>query len=168
MSRVVTAPPENHAARVLDLSVIRYSRVWEDYELLLGGLGPIRAGRDVVLSIASSGDNVLNLLLAGPPKAIIAFDMSPAQIAFCRLKIAAARALPRHHDFVWFLGIVNYRGNIDDGKTSEEREEGVIEGPGGGVVLASTRREWPPLSVQFHSSQPPVALSRPEPCERYG
>ena len=111
------AMKENEAARSLDLNVVRYSRVWEDYKLLLGGLR-VRRGQDVILSIASSGDNVLNLLLEEPKK-ILAFDMSPAQIAFCKLKLAAVLALRHHQDFVWFLGMENKKQAGPDSQTSE-------------------------------------------------
>ena len=121
----MSAHTSNQAAAALDLSVVRYSRVWEDHALLLGGLRV--APTDVVLSIASAGDNVLNILLAGAKK-VIAFDMSPAQIAFCRLKIAAVQALAQHADFVWFLGLVEARGckeeesvDIDEGSGNDRR-----------------------------------------------
>eukprot|EP00946_MAST-07B_sp_MAST-7B-sp1_P003796 g3796.t1 len=110
----------NQAARALDLSVVRYSRVWEDHALLIEGLR-VTPDTGVVLSIASSGDNVLNLLLAGAQK-VIAFDMSPAQIAFCRLKFAAVRALTGHSDFVWFLGMVEQRAGKSLESSAHSRE----------------------------------------------
>ena len=126
---VMTSVTQNQAAVALDLSIVRYSRVWEDHALLLGGLKV--APTDVVLSIASSGDNVLNILLAGAKK-VIAFDMSPAQIAFCHLKIAAARSLTLHADFVWFLGLVEARGNGGGGVGMDSGSNAEDGGSGGG------------------------------------
>ena len=78
---------ESEVAKELDLSVIRYSKVWEDHRILSQAL-QIQPD-DVVLSITrlqpllssashnlhclyclpcSSGDNVLNLLLDKPKK----------------------------------------------------------------------------------------------------
>jgi S-adenosylmethionine-diacylglycerol 3-amino-3-carboxypropyl transferase len=83
------------------LGEIRYARVWEDHRLVEEGLaiGP----DDDVLSIGSAGDNVLNLLLR-EPRGVTAVDVSPAQIALVRLKLAAIRHLP-HADFIALLGL---------------------------------------------------------------
>ncbi|MFF9471590.1 DUF3419 family protein [Streptomyces roseolus] len=78
-----------------------YSEVLEDE-------GPIRswlrAGPgDTVLSIASGGDNVLNLALDGPAK-VYGLDISPAQTAYCRAKSAALGGLP-HDAAMRLLGV---------------------------------------------------------------
>ena len=72
---------KSEVAEQLDLSVIRYSRVWEDYRSLVKGLEICSQDSLLVISrlvrphlaIApasnltnSSGDNVLNLLLEEP------------------------------------------------------------------------------------------------------
>lgn len=87
-------------AQKMSLATIRYSQVWEDARLLRQGLqvGP----GDRVLSIMSAGDNALDVLLAGA-EAVVAIDMSPAQLALVELKLAAMRALD-HADFVAFWG----------------------------------------------------------------
>lgn len=78
------------AARRVDFSTIRYAQVWEDAEVLLGGLevGP----PDVCLSIASAGDNALSLLTRAPRK-VVAVDVNPAQLACLELRVAAIRGL---------------------------------------------------------------------------
>ncbi|XP_004346750.1 hypothetical protein CAOG_05065 [Capsaspora owczarzaki ATCC 30864] len=97
---------ESEVAKLLDLSVIRYSRVWEDHQLLERSLD-IRPD-DVVLSITSSGDNVLNLLLLEPQK-IVAIDMSASQNAVLDLKLAAIHMVP-HEAFVKLIGIAPATG----------------------------------------------------------
>jgi S-adenosylmethionine-diacylglycerol 3-amino-3-carboxypropyl transferase len=87
-------------ARSMALDVIRYSQVWEDHQVLCDGLAI--TPQDDVLSIASSGCNVLALLLAGA-RTVTAIDMSPAQIALVELKIAGIRMLS-HDTFVGFMG----------------------------------------------------------------
>jgi S-adenosylmethionine-diacylglycerol 3-amino-3-carboxypropyl transferase len=87
-------------AQTMVLDKIRYSQVWEDHRVLREGLaiGP----DDDVLSIASSGCNVLALLLAGA-RSVTAIDMSPAQIALVELKLAGIGTLS-HEVFVAFIG----------------------------------------------------------------
>jgi len=87
-------------AQTMALDMIRYSQVWEDHRVLCEGLaiGP----EDDVLSIASSGCNVLALLLTGA-RTVTAIDMSPAQIALVELKLAGIRLLS-HDIFVAFMG----------------------------------------------------------------
>ncbi|XP_011405611.1 PREDICTED: uncharacterized protein LOC105313683 [Amphimedon queenslandica] len=84
-----------------DFTVIRYSRVWEDCVILCKGLD-IQPS-DVVLSITSSGDNVLNVLLKKPKK-IYAVDMSLAQNALLELKLGAIRISLSHDKFLQLLG----------------------------------------------------------------
>jgi S-adenosylmethionine-diacylglycerol 3-amino-3-carboxypropyl transferase len=85
----------------MTFDLIRYSMVWEDPETLRKGLG-IRQS-DVVLCIGSAGCNVLSLALE-QPRAVIALDMSPAQIALLELKIAAIRHL-RRDELLTLLGV---------------------------------------------------------------
>lgn len=80
---------------------IRYSMVWEDPENLLKVLTP--TPKDSVLCIGSAGCNVISLALHAP-KRIVAIDLSPAQIALMRLKIAAIEDLS-HSEFVSLLGL---------------------------------------------------------------
>jgi S-adenosylmethionine-diacylglycerol 3-amino-3-carboxypropyl transferase len=69
---------------------IRYAQVWEDADVLVEALSP-KPG-EVVVSIASAGDNALALLAAGPDR-VIATDLSLSQLACVRLRIAAYRTL---------------------------------------------------------------------------
>src|SRR5579885_1036152 len=80
---------------------IRYSMVWEDPATLSAAL-EIRQS-DVVVCIGSAGCNVLSLALENP-RAVIALDLSPAQIALIELKIAAIRHLSRE-ELLALLGI---------------------------------------------------------------
>jgi S-adenosylmethionine-diacylglycerol 3-amino-3-carboxypropyl transferase len=93
----------SQVANAMDLSVIRYSNVWEDHAILEDALD-IKPDDDV-LSICSSGDNTLNLLLAGESRSVTAIDMSRAQIAVMDLKLTAIRHLPHHKDFITLLGL---------------------------------------------------------------
>lgn len=69
---------------------IRYAQVWEDADVLLAGLA-VRPGAHLA-SIASAGDNCLALLTADPAS-VTAFDLSDAQLACLRLRMAAYRRL---------------------------------------------------------------------------
>jgi len=80
---------------------IRYARAWEDADVLLGAMQP-QAGQRF-LSICAAGDNVLALLLLDP-KEIVAADLSPAQIACLRLRVAAFRSLS-HEEFLELIGV---------------------------------------------------------------
>ena len=68
---------------VLEEGIIRYSQVWEDYELLKQGL-KIQSD-DHILSIASAGCNALAMLLE-EPASVTAVDLNPSQTAICHLK----------------------------------------------------------------------------------
>lgn len=62
-----------------DFSKVRYAQCWEDADILLKAL---KVGEsDVVLSIASAGDNSLSLL-SQRPKAVFALDLNETQL-FC-------------------------------------------------------------------------------------
>jgi S-adenosylmethionine-diacylglycerol 3-amino-3-carboxypropyl transferase len=80
---------------------IRYSMVWEDPASLAAGL-EIRQS-DVVLCIGSAGCNALALALTGP-RAVVALDLSPAQIALIERKVEAIRHLPRE-ELLALLGV---------------------------------------------------------------
>lgn len=81
---------------------VRYASVWEDANVLCKALAPVaRQGR--LLSIASAGDNVLALLTLDP-EAVVAVDLSDAQLACLDLRMAAFRELS-HGALLSFLGI---------------------------------------------------------------
>jgi S-adenosylmethionine-diacylglycerol 3-amino-3-carboxypropyl transferase len=74
-----------------DFGHIRYASVWEDADVLCDALAPVAAGGRV-LSIASSGDNVLALLTLDPVE-VVAVDLSEAQLAAVALRAAVFRAM---------------------------------------------------------------------------
>ena len=84
-------------------SSIRYAQCWED-PLILSEALKITPD-DIVLSIASAGDNSFALLL-DKPKKVIALDLNPAQIALCELKMAAIAEL-NWNDCMEFLGALD-------------------------------------------------------------
>jgi len=87
-------------ARATDFSDIRYGQVWEDADVLLGGLN-VQPG-DVCVSIASAGDNALALLTTNPSR-VIALDLSAAQLACLELRVAAYRRL-NHPELLELVG----------------------------------------------------------------
>jgi NADP-dependent 3-hydroxy-3-methylglutaryl-CoA reductase len=88
-------------AQTADLQIVRYSQVWEDHRVLEDALRITT--EDDVLSICSSGDNVLALLLRGAAS-VTAIDVSSAQAALLDLKLKAIAGLS-HSDFLILLGI---------------------------------------------------------------
>jgi len=71
---------------------IRYAQLWEDADVLVDALGPRPGG--TLVSIASAGDNALAMLLLDPAE-VVAVDLSAAQAACVRLRIAAWPMLTR-------------------------------------------------------------------------
>jgi len=69
---------------------IRYAQVWEDADVLVEALHP--APGATLASIGSAGDNVLALLTTDPAR-VVALDLSAAQLACLRLRMAAYAAL---------------------------------------------------------------------------
>jgi len=89
---------------------IRYANVWEDADILCAALAPT-AQQGRILSIASSGDNVLALLTLDP-KEIVAVDLSAPQLACLEIRIAAFKELdyPRLCEF---LGIQPSQNRVE-------------------------------------------------------
>lgn len=85
-----------------DFSGIRYAQCWEDADVLMEALR-IRPGAHC-LSIASAGDNSLAMLAFNPGK-VTAIDLSEAQLACCRLRVAAYSKLD-HHELLELMGSV--------------------------------------------------------------
>ena len=79
---------------------IRYAQAWEDADVLLGALKPVAGQR--LLAICASGDNALALLLTDP-REVVAVDLSLAQIACLKLRLAAYRTL-QHDEFLELFG----------------------------------------------------------------
>lgn len=79
---------------------IRYAQLWEDADVLLAAL-PRKPGATYV-SICSAGDNALSLLTLDPAR-VVALDLSRAQIACLRLRMAAYEALT-HGEFLVLMG----------------------------------------------------------------
>ena len=80
--------------------LLRYAQCWEDADVLLEALDP-RPG-DVLLSIASAGDNTLSLLTRRPSR-LVAVDLNPSQLAALELRVAAYRCL-EHHELLELVG----------------------------------------------------------------
>lgn len=87
---------------------IRYARAWEDADVLLSALHGHAGQR--FLSICAAGDNVLALLLLDPSE-VVAADLSKAQLACLKLRIAAYKVLS--HD--QFLELIGARPSQDRG-----------------------------------------------------
>ncbi len=83
-----------------DFSAIRYAQCWEDADILLAGL-QIQPG-DTCLTICSAGDNAF-AMLARRPARVVALDLSAAQIACARLRVAAYRRLT-HAELLVLIG----------------------------------------------------------------
>ena len=88
------------AATRADFSTLRYAQCWEDADVLLEALDP-QPGH-LCLSIGSAGDNALALLSRGP-EAVLAVDVSAAQLACFELRIAAYQAL-EHSELLELIG----------------------------------------------------------------
>jgi S-adenosylmethionine-diacylglycerol 3-amino-3-carboxypropyl transferase len=86
-----------------------YAQIWEDPVVDMAALA-ITPDCHVV-TIASGGCNVLSYLTADP-RAITAVDLNTAHIALNTLKLAAARHLLDHADFLRFFGNAASRENI--------------------------------------------------------
>ena len=92
-----------------EFSTLRYSQVWEDADVMLAALQPVKSS--ILISIASAGDNALALLLTDPQQ-VIAIDINPAQIALTHLKVAAIATLG-HKDCLAFLGVTPSNSRTD-------------------------------------------------------
>jgi S-adenosylmethionine-diacylglycerol 3-amino-3-carboxypropyl transferase len=79
---------------------IRYAQLWEDADILCAAVGRRPGGR--LVSIGSAGDNALAMLLCDPVE-LIAVDLSAAQIACIKLRIAAWPLLS-HGELLELLG----------------------------------------------------------------
>jgi S-adenosylmethionine-diacylglycerol 3-amino-3-carboxypropyl transferase len=88
----------------INKNTIRYSQCWEDADTLVEHMFVCR--NQTVLSIASAGDNTLSLLAQGP-KAVIAVDLSTAQLALLELKAQCFKSLS-HSQMLYFLGAKDY------------------------------------------------------------
>jgi S-adenosylmethionine:diacylglycerol 3-amino-3-carboxypropyl transferase len=122
-------------AEITDLPPV-HSEVLEDEEPIRSWL---KAGsHDTVVSIASAGDNVLNFALGHPAK-IFGVDISPAEIAFCRLKSTALGSFSAA-DIACLMG--TYPDNCDRRAQliGEVLERTAIDFPDGAARLVAERR----------------------------
>ena len=92
---------EKQINEVLQEAIIRYSQVWEDYDMLIKGLKIDQD--DHILSIASAGCNALAMLLE-EPRSVTAVDLNPSQTAVCHLKKAAILNL-YYEEFIVLMGV---------------------------------------------------------------
>ncbi|MCA0447888.1 MAG: BtaA family protein [Bacteroidetes bacterium] len=88
---------------------IRYANCWEDPALLLKALHPLEG--QVVLSVASAGDNSFSLLTGNPEK-VVAVDFNPAQLACCDLRKAAFLTL-NYKEVLEFAGILPSKNRME-------------------------------------------------------
>lgn len=79
---------------------IRYAQLWEDADILCAAIGPRPGG--TLVSIGSAGDNALAMLTLDPAR-VVAVDLSVAQVACVRLRIAAWPVLS-HAELLELLG----------------------------------------------------------------
>lgn len=92
-----------------NFDIIRYSQCWEDADILIEGLE--LKENDIILSVASAGDNSFSLLTKNPKK-ILAVDLSKAQIACCELRKACYKYL-NYEDFIKLSGVLNNSDAIE-------------------------------------------------------
>jgi S-adenosylmethionine-diacylglycerol 3-amino-3-carboxypropyl transferase len=81
--------------------IIRYANCWEDADIVLEALD-VKAGK-TYLSIASAGDNTLGII-ASDPHAVVAVDVSQAQLSCLELRVSAFRYLS-YEELIEFLGL---------------------------------------------------------------
>ena len=95
---------ESEIQKYADFGQIRYAQLWEDADVLLPGLsdGNPNAKGGTLVSICAAGDNALAMLTLDPAR-IVTVDLSDAQIACLRLRIAGFKTLS-HADFIELSG----------------------------------------------------------------
>lgn len=91
---------EAEISKYADFDHIRYAQLWEDADVLLPALNA-KPGATLV-SICAAGDNALAMLTLDPKK-VVALDLSAAQIACLKLRIAAFQTLS-HAEFIELSG----------------------------------------------------------------
>lgn len=91
---------EAEIAKYADFGDIRYAQLWEDADILLPALGAPKG--QTLVSICAAGDNALAMLLLDPSR-VVAVDLSPAQLACLRLRIACFQVL-KHPEFIELMG----------------------------------------------------------------
>ena len=91
---------ETDIAKRAKFEIIRYAQAWEDADILAAALRVKPS--DTVVSIASAGDNALALLAEGAER-VIAVDLSPAQLACVRLRVAMYQT-HAHGEFLELMG----------------------------------------------------------------
>jgi S-adenosylmethionine-diacylglycerol 3-amino-3-carboxypropyl transferase len=88
-----------------------YAQIWEDPVIDLEALEIDGNSRMVV--IASGGCNMMSYLTASPAH-VTAVDLNHAHVALNRLKLAAARYLPSHAEFLRMFGRTGESANIEN------------------------------------------------------
>ncbi len=99
----MTKELKSEIKKTIDPNALGYSMLWEDHKVLEDAL--LITPSDNVLSITSSGCNVLSLLLQ-EPRSITAIDLNPAQNHLFNLKLTAIKYL-EHNDFLSLFGFSN-------------------------------------------------------------
>ena len=93
----------------VDFSLIRYSKCWEDTEVLLESLNIQE--NDICFGILSAGDNVFSML-AENPKKVVALDISFPQIALAKLKKEVFNSLS-YEEMLEFMGVMKSDKRIE-------------------------------------------------------
>ncbi len=112
---------ESEIAGKASFEAIRYAQLWEDADVLTAALGS--APGATLVSICSAGDNALAMLTLDPARVVVV-DLSPAQIACLRIRIAAYRSL----DHAAFLELMGSRPSERRGDLLERvMQDGVMQ-----------------------------------------
>jgi len=91
---------DSEIAGKASFEAIRYAQLWEDADVLTAALGTPPGA--TLVSICSAGDNALAMLTLDPARVVVV-DLSVAQIACLRIRIAAYRELD-HAAFLELMG----------------------------------------------------------------
>lgn len=92
----------------VNFEIIRYANCWEDADILLKGLAPLKNGK--IISIASAGDNCFSLLTTHPDT-VFAVDISATQLHLVELKKIAISNFD-YDDYLSFVGFSNSNQRI--------------------------------------------------------
>ena len=143
------------------MTLANYSEVMEDFWVVGRSLA-IKEG-DVVVSVASGGDNVFNCLNANP-KAVYGVDVSAPQIDLCRLK-AAVITNAGYPQFCKLMGYMPAEASelrtLGDRLFPREGREAAVEAvvAHGGLSQCSMLEQFlRPLRAGIASASPPRVL----------
>ncbi len=90
----------NELVKKVNFNIIRYANCWEDADVLLEGLSPLKESK--ILSIGSAGDNSFSLLTSNP-EIVAAVDINKVQLYLIELKKTSIKLMD-YEDVLAFLG----------------------------------------------------------------